>query len=184
MFKFVNLLKGLKIQKWFISLCFCSRWGCHLQERWKVSWDSTELGIPVYLFQTLQWVLIFSNFVMNALPSVFSPEIKKLQNVLFFLMQTWSLYYPWRDGQRQQVAQVNVGTLSAQVANLKIKYVGSAMALIVIYIETGIDNMQKVDRLCELWVDCHGLVGCNPHVLSSLIHTMLVYLPLKRMPVM
>jgi len=48
------------------------------------------------------------------------------------------------------VAQVNVGTLSAQVANLKIKYVGRVMALIVIYIETGIDNMQKVDRLCEL----------------------------------
>jgi len=111
---------------------------------------------------------------MNALPSVFFPEIKKLQNVLF-LMQTWSLYYPWRDGRRQQVAQVNVGTLSAQVANLKIKYVGSTMALIVIYIETGIDNMQKVDRLCELWVDCHGLVGCNPHVLSSLIHTISLF---------
>ena len=48
------------------------------------------------------------------------------------------------------MAQVNVGTLSAHVANLKIKYVGSAMALIAIYIERGIDNMQKVDRLCEL----------------------------------
>jgi len=65
----------------------------------------------------------------------FSPEIKKSQSVLFFVMQTWSLYYPWRDGRRQQVAQVNVGTLSAHVANLKIKYVGSAMALIVIHRE-------------------------------------------------
>lgn len=41
-----------------------------------------------------------------------------------------------------------------------------------------IERERGIGRLCELWVDCHGLVGCNSTLLiSSLIHihTMLVY---------
>lgn len=85
-------MKDLK-QNMVCFLFICSRWGCHLQERREVSWDSTELGIPVHLLQTLQRVLMLSRSLMDV--SFFSPpEVKESQNALFFyagLVTTLSL---------------------------------------------------------------------------------------------